>query len=118
MAAERQAQVGHQWATTDVFAADLVRYVGNCLSAGDGPRITLVGMPLWMHVDSPTLVELLSELIARIRKITGAAALDVETLMGDRRVYLDMVWQGAPIPDSEVVSWLAHRLDAVAGRVL
>jgi len=115
VAAERQSLVGRQWAMADVLAADLVHCVSNRVSAAGKLRITLVGMPLWVHVDSPTMVELLGELIWRIHGATGATELDLESLMGDRRVYLDVVWKGRPIPDSEVAAWLAHRLDAVAG---
>ena len=115
VAEERQALVGRQWAMADVLAADLIRCVTNRLPADAGLRITLVGMPLWVHVDSPTMVELLGELIRRIHEATGVAEFDLESLMGDRRVYLDMVWKGLPIPDSAVAAWLEHRLEAVAG---
>ena len=115
VAEERQSLVGRQWAMADVLAADLVRCVSNRLSTGARCQVTLVGMPLWIHVDSPTMVELLGELIGRIHEVTGVAEFDLETLMGDRRVYLDMVWKGQPIPDSAVAAWLEQRLDAVAG---
>ena len=115
VAEERQALVGRQWAMADVLAADLVRSVSNRFSAGGKMRITMVGMPLWVHVDSPTMVELLGDLIWRVHQATGATELDLESLMGDRRVYLDIVWKGQPIPDSQIAAWIDHRLDAVAG---
>ncbi|MDJ0870904.1 MAG: exonuclease domain-containing protein [Gammaproteobacteria bacterium] len=115
VAAERQTLVGRQWAMADILAVDLVRCVDNRLPAGAELRVTLVGMPLWVHVDSPTIVELLGELIQRAHAFTGVADFDMESLMGDRRVYLDLVWKGQPIPDSKVAAWLKHRLDAVAG---
>lgn len=115
VAAERQSLVGGQWVMANIHCADLVHYLQHRLSHSGGPEVTLTGIPLWLNVDGPRLIELLVELIGRIQQETGATQLDLENRMGDRRVYLDLIWRGSPIPDTRLMAWLPRRLEALPG---
>jgi DNA polymerase III subunit epsilon len=61
--------------------------------------VTLVGLPLWLHGDSLSLIQVL-ETLARPAggRSDRGAAFDIEPMLGDKRVYLDLVWEGEPVP--------------------
>jgi DNA polymerase-3 subunit epsilon len=99
----------------DIYSADLVSCVANRLARRGGPAITVVGIPLWLNVDSHALLGLLEFLVRRVQGCNAAASLDIETLMGDRRVYLDLIWQGEPIPASELSTWFDAELPEAIG---
>ncbi len=117
VANERQHLVGARWTMTDIFFSDLVHCVAKNLVASGGPGLTQVGIPLWMNVDAPRIIELLVALCLHIQRLTGCAQLDMESLMGDRRIYLDIAWKGPPIPDAQLAVWLQERLERVAGQL-
>jgi DNA polymerase-3 subunit epsilon len=94
-----------RWPMADIYVPDLVRGLDAGLEAS-GIRAALVGMPLWLHGDSLSLVQVLERLIRQVHAATGAAEFELEPLLGDRRVYLDLVWQGAPVPAGTLDGWL------------
>ena len=103
------------WSAFDIYSADLLGCVIRHLEERLDLEITMVGIPLWLHGDSHTLMLALEHLVERIHHRTGARALDVEPLLGDRHVYLDVVWSGEPIPSRVVDEWLGDRLDGAPG---
>lgn len=117
VASERQHLVGARWTMTDIFFSDLVHCVAKSLAASGGPALTQVGIPLWLNVDAPRIIELLVALCLHVQRLTGRTKLDLESLMGDRRVYLDIVWKGDPIPDAQLAVWQQERLERVAGQL-
>ncbi len=98
------------WSAFDVYSTDLLGCVSRHL-ADRGLEVTTVGLPLWLHGDSHSLMLVLEHLIERVHQSTGAQTFDVEPLLGDRYVYLDVVWAGEPIPSRVVDEWLADRLE-------
>lgn len=70
-------------------------------------RLTLVGLPLWVHGDSLSLMLALDCLVRQVHDHAGATAFDVEALLGDTRVYVDISWQGEPITTGELNRWMA-----------
>lgn len=109
-----------RWPMADMHSADLL----NCVIAGlerrhgaeAAPRVTMVGLPLWLHGDSHALMLVLEHLIARLAAYAGTDAFDVEPQHRDRRVYLDIVWDGAPAPSHMLERWLDEPMPgALAG---
>ncbi len=94
-----------RWPMADIESNDLVRFIDQTLD-GSGIRATLVGMPLWLHGDSLSLIHAMTFLIRKLSEATGATEFEVEPMLGDKRVYLDLVWRGAPVPEAELESWL------------
>ncbi|NIV75634.1 MAG: PAS domain-containing protein [Gammaproteobacteria bacterium] len=115
VARESRVLVGTDWLTVDVYSADLVRAVIRRTAQSSGLEVTMAGVPLWLHVDTHTLMLLLEHLLHRVHVYNGAREFDIETLLGDRRVYLDIVWRGAPIPEAEVAKWLTEPLKDAVG---
>jgi len=45
-------------------------------------------------------------LLNQVHKQRGVKEFQIEAMLRDRRVYLDMIWGGKPIPDTELSRWL------------
>lgn len=104
-----------QWPTADVFSADIIGSVLQRLERAGGPPVTMVGEPLWLHCDGQSLMQLLEFCIGRLHVARPGSALEVECLLGNRQVYIDLVWQGEPLAAGEIERWLAQPLQNVAG---
>ena len=89
----------------DIYVSDLLKMLGPSL-AEHGLRVSLVGLPLWVHGDSLSLIQAFEVLIRKVSEVTGTARFEAEPMLGDHRVYLDLVWEGAPVPAGTLERWL------------
>ncbi|MBP7242325.1 exonuclease domain-containing protein [Amaricoccus sp.] len=105
LGAEIRGHMLGRWPMADIFSGDLVRMLEPGL-AERGLTATLVGLPLWLHGDSLSLLQAIEILIGRIHDATGATAFEIEPMLGDRRVYLDLVWTGEPVAAGVLEGWL------------
>ena len=105
LASESKQLLGGDWLMADVYSTDLVSGVIRRLRKDDALKLTMTGIPLWLRADSHAVVVLLEHLVRRIHRYNGVAEFDLEPLMGDRRVYVDIIWRGGPIPAAELDSW-------------
>lgn len=76
-------------------------------------QITPIGMPAWLKADAPALLALLGSLLPRLAAHTGQDALESEVCLGNRRVYLDLIWQGPVLGEAQLEAWRGERLDAL-----
>lgn len=105
MANEIQDMVSSHYTDSDVFAGDIIACVAKKLK-DQGMQLTMIGDPLWVLADSLSLLLLLEYLALKIHEYCGAQALEIQTLLGDKRVYFDYYWQGPAVPQSELQQWL------------
>ncbi len=112
---DSRALVGSQWLMGDVFSADLINGVIRRLQSHDGPQLTMVGLPLWVHCDSHAMLLLIEHLLRQLSRHVGARAFDIEARMGDRRVYVDLAWEGQPIAESMLETWVGEPLPQAIG---
>ncbi len=81
---------------------------------GDDPlEVVPIGMPAWFKGDAPALLALLESLLVQLRQHTGQTTFEGEMLLGNRRVYLDLVWRGTPLAQRELAAWSERRLDSL-----
>ena len=114
LAGEARGFVGGHWLVADVYSSDLVASIIRRVTRDGGPGVTMTGVPLWLHGDGYSLTLLVERILYRLQKHYGNENFDIETLLGDRRVYLDVVWRGEPLPESVLKTWLDEPLaDAV-----
>lgn len=99
-----------RWPMAELSAADLLSFLDRQLRAAGGPSVTLVGMPQWLHADHYLLYLLLARLSKKLAERFGVSGLDAETKLAGKRVYLDLIWTGGVIADSEIKAWLAEPL--------
>ncbi|MFG6177806.1 exonuclease domain-containing protein [Halomonas sp. THAF12] len=97
---------------TPLWSNDLWAALAERLSAG-GLQLTPVGMPAWLKGDAPALLEVLARLLERLAAHTGADQFDAEACLGNKRVYLDLCWQGAPLSEGDLSAWRGERLEAL-----
>lgn len=115
MASESQEFLSAPWSMADIQTSDLI--ASTRLQPGDDgqlPAIREYGLPLWLHADSHAVSLLLGHLLRRLHDTHGAASVDIEALLGDRRVYLDLRWQGEPLQSATLENWLSEPLAAEA----
>jgi len=98
------------WPMADILSVDLVSVVARRLERRGEVRVTATGSPLWMNVDSHSVTRLIEFFIRRIDEAQAVVQVDIEALLGDRRVYLDLVWQGQPIDPVTLEAWCAERV--------
>lgn len=115
LASDSRQLIGGDWIITDVYSAALATGVVRRLQKDAAFKLTMTGIPLWLRADSHAVVVLLEHLVRRIHRYNGVTEFDLEPLMGDRRVYFDIIWKGTPIPAAELESWSNDTLtEAVA----
>ena len=98
------------WPMSDIHSLDLFRVLQRHLSESDDIEVTLVGMPLWLEADSHSLILALEHLIRAVANYTGKSAFDIEALAGENYGYVEVAWEGAPIPSATIESWLDEPL--------
>jgi DNA polymerase-3 subunit epsilon len=98
------------WPMSDIHSLDLFRVLQRHLSENDGIELTPVGMPLWLQADSHSLILALEHLVRAVAKYTGKSAFDIEAVPGENYGYVEVAWEGAPIPSAAIESWLDESL--------
>ncbi len=112
LAAATEGLAAGDWPGADLYSSDLVRWVNRRLANGPGSMtLTAVGPGLWLHGDGYHLCLLLARLALSVGVATGTAELDLEARDQGRRVELDLVWPGRPLPLATVEAWLEQPLD-------
>lgn len=116
LAEESRALVSAPWTMGDILSSDLIGSVlrrhGHAL-----PAVEQVGAPLWLHVEGHTMVGVLEHLLQRLQDAHEVERVEFEALLGNRRVYLDISWEGEPIADTALNEWNQDVLLAGAGNL-
>ncbi|MEX0731891.1 MAG: exonuclease domain-containing protein [Aquisalimonadaceae bacterium] len=114
MASESHRFVSAPWTMVDIHSADLIASVRLRRDA-DLPRIMERGIPLWLNAETHSVSMMLGHLLIHLRRDLRVQALVIEAMMGDQRIYLDMIWHGDPVPPATLDRWLAEPLPALTG---
>lgn len=104
-----------RWPMNDVYSADLIGAVVHHLEQRAGPRVKMVGMPLWLNVDNQSIMLLLEHLLEQLRAQELGDDFEIECLLGNRRVYLDIIWPGQPVPTDRLEEWLSEHVQDLVG---
>ena len=104
-----------RWPMNDVYSADLIGAVIHHLEQRAGPRAKMVGMPLWLNVDNQSIMLLLEHLLEQLRAHELGDDFEIECLLGNRRVYLDIIWPGQPVPTDRLEDWLSEHVQDLVG---
>jgi len=106
LAHEIEEMESPRYLARDVFVEDLVACVAQRLEE-KGTRLTMIGDPVWVKADVHALLYLLEFLALGIRRSCGVGAMELETLLGDKRVYFNFCWKGAVVPQAEIEGWMS-----------
>ncbi len=109
------------WAMHDVYSSDLIGCLIHRSETRQGARLTMTGVPVWLHVDGHAVMRLIEHLIDNLCHQAGAeyfeerGQFDIEATSGERHVYLDLVWKGRPIAAATIERWAAEPLPDLVG---
>jgi DNA polymerase-3 subunit epsilon len=103
------------WPMADIHSLDLFNCVVRDLREAGGPKVTMIGLPLWLHGDSHSLVLALERVLGNLAAAAGTDSFDIEALLGDKRVYVEIAWQGSPLPSATLDAWCGEALPGALG---
>ncbi|MED5556921.1 MAG: 3'-5' exonuclease [Pseudomonadota bacterium] len=72
--------------------------------------ITPIGVPAWFKGDAPALIELFDSLVDHLRCHLPSSGFEGEVTLNPKRAYVDLIWQGSPVPEGELTIWREHPL--------
>ncbi|NYS61339.1 3'-5' exonuclease [Vreelandella salicampi] len=75
--------------------------------------ITPIGMPAWFKGDAPALIALLASLVQHLNAYLPDNGFEGEVCLGNKRVYLDFIWRGQPLPERELAQWQQKTLESL-----
>jgi DNA polymerase-3 subunit epsilon len=105
----------HSWPMNDVYSSDLIGSVVQRLQRRSDVQVNVIGMPLWLNVDNHSIMLLLEYLLEQLRDHAVGEPFEIECLLGNRRIYLDIRWRGAPVPAERLESWLHDHVRDLVG---
>ncbi len=98
---------GRSWPMAEIGTADLFTLLARRTGAFAPPlRIVPTGLPDWVYADSLSLLDLLAHFCARLGRDHGIDHLTGAVARDHGRVCLDLVWEGAPVPEGTLEAWL------------
>ncbi|MBF0164269.1 MAG: histidine kinase [Magnetococcales bacterium] len=111
IATEADTLAAEHWVLNDVLTSDLTEALNRRMERHHGLTVRGVGEALWIQADAPALLLALESMLAKIRFHAGPVEIEIEALMGNHRIYLDLIWPGTPISARLVESWHAEKLE-------
>lgn len=103
------------WPLADIHSVDLFYVVSRHLAAHDDLVVTPVGEPHWLIADSHSLMLALEHVIRAVAAHTGKQAFDLGVVPGRSYGYVELTWDGDPIPSTVIEDWLAEPLTGTVG---
>ena len=105
--------VAGSWPMAPIYSLDLLNCVVQRSSEDRG--VSLVGLPVWLYGDSFGLMLALTALLGHVRRHIGPGTIDLGTVPGQKRHYVDLAWDGAPMALGEIDRWMGNPLDPGSG---
>ncbi len=85
--------------SNDLWDALNERYAEESLS------VVPIGMPAWFKGDATALLVMLGAFLAYLREHVDQEDIEGEICLGNKRVYLDLVWRGRPLGERQLADW-------------
>jgi len=115
LSAQFRGHSGLRWPMSDIHSLDLLNCVARHVEDERGIVLTKLGIPLWLHGDSNSLMLVIEELAGHLKDYGGIEALEAEALLGDSRIYIDLSWQGDPVPSHLLDRWAEEEVLGAIG---
>lgn len=105
------------WPTTDLYSADLFGLVARRFEAAP-PKVSVTGVPVWLHGDSHSLAMALESLIRQIADRFGLADMDLAAHATEMECGIEIGWAGATAARPALDAWLSRALPALGGMTI
>ncbi|OAN53195.1 DNA polymerase III subunit epsilon [Paramagnetospirillum marisnigri] len=107
-----QKMLSGWWPMTDINSTEFLSFVGSRL--GEEVHSTVIGLPVWLHGDSHSLVMAVESLIRRTADQVGATEFDLSAGQGDGDLaWIEFAWSGAMVEQALLDRWMAQPLVAL-----
>lgn len=103
------------WLLGDLHFTELFASVSQTLSLRLDLSLRMVGVPMWLRADSLSLREALLAIFAHLHAYSRIYQFDLECMLSDHHVFIDVNWQGAPIPEQMLGEWLKSEINTPLG---
>ncbi|MEZ5584906.1 MAG: 3'-5' exonuclease [Candidatus Competibacteraceae bacterium] len=118
LASEYQSHSVGVWPMTEIHAPGLLHFLAHRLQESHGIHLAVVGEAHWLHGNSYSLSRVLSYFIEHIAAREKIRNFEIEAVQGRSRMYLELRWQGHPLPVETLHTWLETPLTALLGATL
>jgi len=118
LAAEYQSHSVGVWPMTEIHAPGLLHFLAHRLQESNGIHLAVVGEAHWLHGNSYSLSLVLSYFIEHIAAREKIQNFEIEAVPGCSRMYLELRWQGHPLPGETLNAWLETPLTTLLGATL
>ncbi|HAS51446.1 MAG TPA: histidine kinase [Gammaproteobacteria bacterium] len=104
-----------RWPMNDVYSGDLIGSVIHHIEKRSQLQIKTLGSPLWLNVDNHSIMLLLERTFEYLQSHGVSDTFEIECLLGNRQVYLDVIWPGHPLPTDQLEDWLSEHVEDLVG---
>lgn len=116
MTAGYQRALSEWWPMADVHSGDFFGLVAQRF-AGDALKVSVTGLPVWLHADSHSLALAMEALIRQIAERFNLTEMDLAATDSEE-CRVEIGWAGATAARPAIESWLAKPLPALGGMTI
>ncbi|HLO75699.1 MAG TPA: exonuclease domain-containing protein [Magnetospirillum sp.] len=109
-----QRALAEWWPMADLHSGDFFGLVAHRFE-GDELKVSVTGLPIWLHADSHSLALAVEALIRQISERFGLAEIDLAATADDEECWLEVGWGGATAAKPALESWLSRKLPSLGG---
>ncbi|MGD9783227.1 MAG: exonuclease domain-containing protein [Hyphomicrobiaceae bacterium] len=106
----RKAVTSH-WPMSDVDSQNLLTCLSRRYRDDESVVVDVTGESKWLHCDSNTMVELIDHIIRKALSTLDADTFRLAAVAGERKVYIDIVWNGGIASAGMLERWLAEPIE-------
>ncbi len=104
-----------EWPMAEIHSPDLIACVARVVEQSNGLRLRGTNDPVWLTGDSHLLMATLTDLVQSIAGREAVSEISVTAGQKRQRGYLELEWQGRPVPEGVLEEWLARPLELAPG---
>ena len=102
------------WPMSDLHSADFFTFVARGFET-DGLKVSVTGLPVWLHADSHSLALAVDALIRQMADRLGLAEVDLAAGGDEDSVWIEIGWPGSTAARPALDGWLSRGLEQLAG---
>ncbi|WP_040566342.1 3'-5' exonuclease, partial [Magnetospirillum molischianum] len=104
------------WPMADIVSTELLSFV--CSRLGDDVAATVIGLPVWLHGDSHSLVLAVEALVRHTADRLEIDAVDLSAGADEESAWVEFSWAGSGVEFADMERWLGQPLTALGGITL
>lgn len=102
------------WPMADVHSGDFFGLVAKRFE-GETLKVSVTGLPVWLHADSHSLALAVEALIRQISDRFGLTEMDLAAQATDDDVWIEVGWAGSTAAKPALEGWLSKQVPTLGG---